>query len=209
MTVTVEVKADLGHVVALLDAAGARAPVAIARALNRAGQPSKNAHLRQMRQVLGLKPWRHDAKGSAGLNDYIRRRTSTRRATPANLEYSVVGFGEGLNLKYYQPRETPQGATVMWLGARRLVPRSFYLSGFFPRRRKVSILTRKAVFRRQGAGKWNFAPERGPGLPEAMAKPSSGAFWLAQGTPRLNREIAHQLAALLSGAASSTFGATV
>lgn len=204
MTITLTVDASaIGSMANMLAAVGNRAPVALARALNRVGQPARTAYLRHVRKTLGLKSWRYGGAMSAA--DVLKRRTSVRRANPANLEYSLVGFGEGFNLKYYSPRETPRGAEVNWLGARKVVPRSFYLGGKFPRR-KVSRLTSKGVFVRKGKGRWNIESGKGPGVPEAMGLGSSQSVWIAQAAARLPREISHQLYAILAGFARGTWG---
>lgn len=199
MTVEIRAHADTAQAEALLLAAGVRAPIALARALNRAGQPARNAYMRQVRGILGLRSWRYDKKGSESLRYILKRQTSTLRAKPHNLTYSHVGFGAGLNLKYYSPRETPAGVSANWLGRRRVLAGTFYLGGRFPRR-KISKLTPKGVYQRFGA-RHKIAIVKGPGLPEAMATGAASAFWMAEANRRLPRELAHQLRALLAGLA--------
>jgi hypothetical protein len=192
----------------MLAAAGPRAPVAIARALNRAGTPTRNAYLRSLKATLGLKAWRYEGGGKLGA--LLKRRTSTKSAHPGNLRYSFAGFGGGLPAKYYDPKETPAGATVNWLGRRVLLERSFYLGGLFPNR-KVTKLTKRNVFERVGPGKWssmkNVEVAQGPAVPEAMIQPGPTSTWLNHARARLGPELSHQLHAILSGNVSGSFGA--
>lgn len=179
---------------AMLKAAGNRAPTGLARALNRAGEPTKNAYLRECKRVLGLKDHPR-AKTSVG--DAVKRYTSRKKASAGSLKFSVAGWGNGFPLIYYQPKEGPAGATVNWLGARKLIPRTFYLSGKFPRRRASAIS--HAVWQRDGAGRWNLSRPKGPGLPEAMAARPSVRVWESQASARLPAALAKELAAILGG----------
>lgn len=203
MTISFIVDAkDLGGVANMLAAAGTRAPVALARALNRAGKPASTAYKRQVRKVLGLKAYRY---GGSTPTDILNRKTSIRTANPGNLEYSLVGFGKGLPAKFYDPKETVRGAEINWLGSRKVIARSFYLAGKFPRR-VTSKLTKAGVFQRKGAGRMNFKLVDGPGVPEAMVTPQMNREWLSQVQNRLPKEISHQLYAILAGFASGKWG---
>jgi hypothetical protein len=201
MTVSLIVDVNTRGIENLLAAAGERAPVAIARALNRAGAPARTAYLRQVRTILGLRNWRY---GGKPVIDLLKGRTSARTANPGRLEYSLVGFGQGLPAKYYDPKEAPAGANINWLGKRQTIARSFYLGGRFPRR-KTSALTPKGVMVRKGKGRWNLGGAKGPGVPEAMVTPGAQAIWLAQARARLPKEMAHQLYAILAGHARGSW----
>ncbi|TCR69697.1 hypothetical protein [Bosea sp. BK604] len=174
--------------------AGARAPVGIARALNRAGVPTENAYLRVVKTTLGL---RNHPYAKAPVGNVMKRRTSRRAATAANLVYSLAGFGRGLPAIYYQPKEAPAGASINWLGARQRIDRSFYLSAKFPRRKRGAIS--HAVWRRTGHGKWALDRPRGPGIPEAMTQDAPRTTWESQAAARLGPALASALAAVLRG----------
>jgi hypothetical protein len=209
MTVRLIVDVDTKGIENMLAAAGARAPVAIARALNRAGEPAKNAYLRQLRVILGLKNWRYANKQGQSAIQVLKNRTSARNANPARLEYSLVGFGEGFNAKYYDPKEAPVGANINWLGSRKTIAHSFYLGGAFPNRKVARGLTYKAVFRRGGDGKWTGLDRpKGPGVPEAMNTSAAQAVWLAHARARLPKEMSHQLYAILAGHARGSWKPT-
>lgn len=201
MNVSLIVDVNTKGIENLLAAAGDRAPVAIARALNRAGTPAKNAYLRQVRTVLGLKKWRY---GGASPTDWLKRKTSVRGANPGRLEYSLAGWGKGIPAKYFDPKEAPGGANINWLGKRQTISRSFYLGGAFPKR-KVTSLTPKGVFRRWGKGRWEIEGAYGPSVPEGMISPAAQAIWLAQARSRLPKEMAHQLYAILAGHARGSW----
>ncbi len=180
----------------LIAAAGPRANTGIARALNRAGVPTANAEIRQVKKLLGL---RNHPRQKTSLGDAVKRRTSKRKAAAARLEYSLAGWGDGFPLIYYQPKETPKGAAVNWLGSRKLVERSFYLSGKFPRRRASSIS--HAVWQRVGKGRWSLKRQKGPGVPEAMTRPTAKATWQAEAARRLPAALAKELGVILAGIA--------
>lgn len=182
------------HLEAMLKAAGPRAATGIARALNRTGVPTENAYLRKAKAVLGLKDHRY---ARTRIGDAVKKYTSRKKASAANLKYSVAGWGNGFPLIYYQPKEGPSGATVNWLGARKMIPRSFYLSGKFPRRRVSSIS--HAVWQRTGRGRWALTRPKGPGLPEAMAARASVAVFESQAGSRLPAALAKELGAILKG----------
>lgn len=194
MSIMVRTDIRSEHIEAMLRAAGARAPRGIARALNRAGRPTSTAYLRQAKKTLGIRNWRY---GKTSVDGAIRRATNTRRATAGRLTYSLSGWGSGLNLAYYQPKEGPQGATVNWLGTRRMIARSFYLGGQFPRRR-VSRISH-SVWQRTGRGKWALDRPKGPGLPEAMVHPVPANVWRSSAAARLPDALANELRAILSG----------
>lgn len=191
---TVRTEVDLHSLDNMLKAAGERAPVAISRALNRAGVPVANAMKRQIRKVLGLRGHPY-AKKPPG--HFLRRRTSVKKSTPATLVFSLAGFGAGLPAIYYQPKEAPPGASINWLGARKTLPRSFYLGGKFPRRKRSKIS--HAVWRRIGAGKWGLDRPDGPGIPDAMRTPSAIAVWEGQAAARLPHHLRSALESLLAG----------
>lgn len=178
----------------LIAAAGPRANTGIARALNRAGTPTANAEIREVKKILGL---RNHPRAKTSLGDAVKKKTSKRKATSARLEYSLSGWGDGFPLIYYRPKETPQGVTVNWLGTRKRVARSFYLSGKFPRRRPSSIS--HVVWQRVGAGRWNLKRPKGPGVPEAMVQPSAKATWQASAAQRLPAALAKELIRIIAG----------
>lgn len=194
MSLQVRTDITLKGLDALVMAAGPKANRAIARGLNRAGTPAANAGKRTIREVLGLRKHPY-AKGT--VTQAVQRYTSVRKASAATLTFSMAGFGRGLPLIWYQPKETPAGATVHWLGARKLFPRSFYLSGRFPRRKRGRIS--HAVWERTGKGKWALSRPRGPGVPEAMQSRPFTRAWERDATARLPHHMKEALLAALRG----------
>jgi hypothetical protein len=187
----------------LVKAAGRRANTGIARALNRTGVPTETRYLREVRKVLGVK--KHPL-AQYGVIEATRKRVSRRRATPANLEYSLAGFGKGLNLIFYQPKEKPQGLSVMWLGSRRIEKKAFLHGGTFRKGRWGGFAKNLGIaMRNDGGGKYSrlghsgLSAPRGPGIAEAMVEGSAVAVWDREAAGRLAPNIAKELRAILLG----------
>ncbi len=178
----------------LLAAAGPRGNVAVARALNRTGGPTATATKRIIRKTLGIRQHPYSKKR---LGNYLNKATSIRKANAGRLEFSMAGFGKGLPLIFYQPREGAAGATVNWLGQRKLIKRSFYLSGKFPGRRRSAISDR--VSQRVGKGRWQISRPLGPGVAEAMQASPVRRSWEATAAARLPHHLREALLAALRG----------
>ena len=181
----------------LVKAAGPAANVGIARALNRTGSSVRSSYLREVRKVLGIRKHRYAKSGAVAA---MNRRTSTRRANAGRLEYSLAGFGKGLDLLYYRAKETPAGLSVVWLGARKVIPKTFYLGGRFPKRQggfgpNQGISAERV---RRGPKGLRYSP-KGPGIPEGMVAPGPAAHWENAARARLAPRIAHELRAILMG----------
>lgn len=191
---TVLTNIDLHGLDRQLQMVAERAPSRIARALNRTGGPTQTAYLRQVKKTLGL---RSHPYAKAPIGNVIRRRTSTKKASAGRLVYSLAGFGKGLPAIFYQPKEAPAGASINWLGHRKTLPRSFYLGGKFPRRKRSKIS--HVVWRRIGKGKWTLDRPEGPGVPEAMSQAAPRTVWEGQAGRRLPVELQRVIGDLLRG----------
>lgn len=191
----------------LLAAAGPRAPVALARALNRTGSPMVTRTKRIIKQTLGVQQHPY---AKYRLNDRLKRKMSVRRAKASKLEFSFAGFGKGLPLIFYQPKEAPVGASFNWLGSRRTIARSFFLSGQFPKRKRSSIS--HTVWQRLGKGhqsykerardpygRANLGQPIGPSVAEAMRSPAVANDWESQAAARLPHHLRSALESLLAG----------
>ncbi|MET3892788.1 hypothetical protein ABIE41_003864 [Bosea sp. OAE506] len=194
MSLVVRTDIEMRGVERLIAAAGPRAAGPIARALNRTGTPTANRGKREIRKVLGL---RNHPYAKRPLGDALKRRTSIRKANAATLTFSMAGFGQGLPALYYRPKEAPAGASINWLGGRRMIARSFYLGGKFPRRRRSKIS--HVVWQRTGKGKWALGRVRGPGVPEAMQTLPFGSAWEGEAARRLPAQMKTALEALFAG----------
>lgn len=196
MNVSLSISTDIAlkNLDELMRAAGPRGNVALARALNRTGAPTATATKRVLRKTLGLHSHPY---AKYPLGDALKKRTSIRKATASRLEFSLAGFGKGLPLIYYKPREGRAGATVNWLGQRKMVPRSFYLSGKFPKRKRSGISG--WVSERRKTGRWKLYRPVGPGVPEGMTTSTVSATWEAQATARLPTHLRNALLAVLRG----------
>jgi hypothetical protein len=207
----VAIKTDVKGLETLIRAAGPAANIGIARALNRTGEPTANKYLREVRKVLGI---RKHPLAQVSVLKAIKRRISKRRAFPAKLEYSLAGFGKGLNLIYYQPKETPKGLSVFWLGSRVIVPKAFMHGASFRTGRRGGFANKFGIaMEARGWGgkshkphrqKWGgrtqlLGAPRGPGLAEAMAESGPKSIWSAEAASRLAPNIAKELRAILLG----------
>lgn len=192
--VVVQTNIRLQGLDALVMAAGPKANKALARGVNRAGAPAATAGKRNIRAMLGLRKHPY-AKGS--VVQAVKRYTSERKATAATLTFSMAGFGRGLPAIWYQPKESGAGASINWLGDRKLLKRSFFLSGRFPRRKRSSIS--HVVWQRDGAGRWNLSRPRGPGVPEAMQTRNFASSWERDAGSRLPHQMREALLAVLRG----------
>lgn len=194
MSVTIYGTVNLNGLDNMLKAAGDKAPWALARGINRATLPVANAAKREIRKILGLRKHPY-AKGT--VRQALNRNTSVRPATRASLKFSMAGFGSGLPAIYYAPKESPLGASINWLGQRKLIKRSFYLSGKFPRRRRSSIS--HVVWERTGKGRWDLTRPRGPGVPDVMLQKTLMAKWRRDAEARVPHHLRSALESLLAG----------
>jgi hypothetical protein len=204
MSISVSVDVRMEGLDNLIKAAGPSANVGFARALNKAGAPTKTRYLRQARKILGIR--KHPLAGVSAIKA-VEKSTSVRRANPSNLEFSLSGWGKGLNLIHYQPKETPAGLNVFWLGARKVIPRTFLHGGRFPKRRGGMAVKSGVAFGRHGSGRFAISAKFfGPGLPEAMIAPEAQSVWNAEARARLPKHLAHELEAILMGHVSGGWG---
>ena len=193
----------------LVKAAGPAANVGISRALNRTGEQTVNKYLREVRKALGI---RKHPLAQVSVLKLIKRRISKRRAVSAKLEYSLAGFGRGLNLIYYKPKETRKGLSVFWLGSRVIVPKAFMHGASFRTGRRGGFANNLGIaMAARGWGgkshkphrqKWGgrtqlLGAPRGPGLAEAMAESGPKSIWNAEAARRLAPDLARELRLIL------------
>jgi hypothetical protein len=144
--------------------------------------------------VLGVK---QHAYAKYPMEGMLKKRMALRPASASNLEYTLSGFGKGLPLIYYQPKEGGSGASVNWLGARKTIDRSFYLSGKFPRRKRSGISG--WVSQRKKPGRWALYRPQGPGVPDAMRTGAVSRTWEAEAAARLPAAMRDALISIMRG----------
>ncbi|MDO9428427.1 MAG: hypothetical protein Q7T93_16545 [Methylobacterium sp.] len=110
---------------------GARAPIALARALNHTGAKAKTAVIRNLVVQTGLK------------RSTIVRAVKVKKATAANEQFSYGGSltftltttGSDISLKFFEPKETRAGVSAAPRGRRQLFHGTFTKGGRFPNRK--------------------------------------------------------------------------
>ena len=110
---------------------GARAPIALARALNHTGAKAKTEVIRNLAAQTGLK------------RSTIVRAVKVNKATAANEQFSYGGSltyalsttGGDISLKFFSPKETRAGVSAAPRGRRQLFAGTFTKGGRFPKRK--------------------------------------------------------------------------
>lgn len=180
--------------------AGNRAPVAIARAMNRVGVPVANKYRRASIKKLGARP---HPFAKVNLRDWTSRATRMKKANPGTLTFSFTQWGKPLPAIFFSPIEKPAGTSIRYLGQRKLIPRAFYLGGQFPGRKRSGIS--HAVWQRLGPGRWTLGRPKGPSLAEAAIQPDVLAVWQGEASRRLPVEVGRQVVAILGGFAPAEY----
>jgi hypothetical protein len=109
---------------------GARAPIALARALNHTGTKARTQVIRALTQQTGLK------------RSTIVRAVKVNKATAAaeqfgyagSLTYTLTTHGGDISLKFFSPKETSAGVSAAPRGRRQLFAGTFTKGGRFPNR---------------------------------------------------------------------------
>lgn len=190
----------------LIKAAGPSSDVAIARALNRVGAPVRTKYLREVRKELGLtvNPYVED---SAPPKKIVESKTSTLKARPRILSYSVVGFGKGFDLLHFGARETRKGISAKIFGRRFVTPNTFMFGASFAKGRRGGFAPKHRTSKlRLGPGRYNIKKALGPSVPEAMTLSGPQSVWETDVSAKLGPRLKHELLAILQGYAPKVFG---
>nr|USU31102.1 phage tail protein [Methylobacterium sp. OTU13CASTA1] len=112
---------------------GARAPVALARALNHTGAKAKTAVIRNLVIQTGLKRSvivrAVKVQGARHGNEQFKARNTDR------LTYTLTTTGGDISLKFFDPKETKAGVSASPRGRRQLFHGTFTKGGRFPNRK--------------------------------------------------------------------------
>ncbi|WP_201829601.1 phage tail protein [Microvirga zambiensis] len=190
---------DISRLANMIAAAGDKAPVAIARAINRTGGKARTAMIRSLTAQTGLK------------RKVVVRALRTNRATRTNLEFSIDSSGGNIRLKYFDPKETRSGVSAKPFGRRQVFPGTFMKGGSFPKRTAIKRkLTGGHVYRRTGGGKWPVEQARsGVVIPEEMVQGATEDAFFRVAQAELPGDIAHELGLILGGHVFKTKGGKV
>ncbi|HYD07803.1 MAG TPA: phage tail protein [Reyranella sp.] len=187
-----QITADLSQFARLgnmLGAAGGKAPLALARAVNHTGAKAKTAMTRALPQQTGLKP------------RTIRKALHSRQMWPGRSgRYAISSSGGDVRLKFFGARETAKGVSAAPWRKRRLY-RGAFIKGGLPEHR-VPLNMGRHVFRRVGGAKrLPIEPVRsGLYIPREMVSGESQAAFYGVVSRDLPNRLGHELGRLLGGA---------
>lgn len=169
---------------ALFRNAGNQAPHAIRRALNHTGDKTRTAMVRALTAQTGLK------RGT------IVRALKVIRANYGSLEYRIYSRGGNVSIKYFGAKETAGGV----VSKRGVFPRAFMKGGRFPNR--VALKLGGHAYERTGKARLPIRRVKsGVFIPKEMTSGDTAAQFHASVAAFLPDRIAHELNALLTGAA--------
>ena len=178
---------------------------AFARAINRTGDTVRNEAGRALSDQTNL-------PRSTGKRAYRR---GGERASPQSLSYVVNGKGGKVSVKYFKPRETPDGVSAAPRNNRQVFVGSFMRAGWWPKRVDKPNWNRQ-VFYRVGDGhsyaglKSRGAPRSGTKfrkaktdviIPNEMVQGLAAEAW-RQGARRLQLRIEHEVRVMAKGVVS-------
>ena len=173
----------------LIGQAGAKAPAALARAINHTGNKARTKMVRALTAQTGLK-----------------RRTLVKalRTSPASagaLTYTIRSSGGNVSLKYFGPRETAAGVSAAPWNARSVYAHSFMKAGWWPHR-VVKGNWNGHVFERAGSstntGMDRFVKVKsGLYIPEEMVRGASAAAFDSAVASDLADRLAHELVRII------------
>jgi len=180
-----------------LAAAGAKAPQAIRRAVNRVGDTARVAVSRELAAQTGLK---------VGL---IKRALKPKRAFDGSgtgfiagvgsLEYTITARGGDLDLRNFKPVERGGGVTAKTMGQKTFVPGAFKKSGQIGHRRINPKFHGNVLMNVEG-GKWGGkmrTVKSGVYIPlEMVSGQSADTFFMIVERDLQNR-VAHELSRVL------------
>lgn len=170
-------------------AAGARAPMALARAINHTGNKAKTQMVRALTAQTGLK------------RKVIARALVVSPASAGALTYTIRSRGGNVALKYFGARETAKGVSAAPWNARSVYAHTFMKAGWWPHRVAKGNWNGQ-VFERAGSST-NSGIDRfvkvksGLYIPEEMVKGATAAAFSRTAETDLPDRLAHELARVL------------
>lgn len=193
MTVQIDVNTvDISRLANLIAAAGDKAPLAIGRALNRAGDQARTKMRRTLAKQTGLK-YRVISKA---LGTQRAFRGASKGGLGGSNQYVIYSRGGDIALKYFSARETRKGVTAAPFGKRRVFPGTFMKGGRFPNRKDLG--RGGHVFRRTGAARFPIEKQKsGVIIPEEMLKGETRDAFYSIVEAELPDRLAHELYGVL------------
>ena len=127
------------------DEAGRQAPKIISRALNRTGDSAFTKVKRIVAKLMGV------------AQKIVAKATTKVRASPARLEYLMIGRGSPLPLRDFKARQTAKGVSAAPWGVRRVFPGTFLVKSIG-----------NHAFKRLSAARLPIRKLWGPSVPKEM-----------------------------------------
>lgn len=146
-----------------IGAAGAKAPLALARAINHTGAKARTKMIRVLVPQTGLK------RGT------IVRALRETKAGAGSLTYTIRAKGGDVSLKYFAPRETRAGVSAAPWNKRSVYGSSFMKAGWWPRRVSKPNWNGHAFYR-TGTKTGTQHPTKGKRGMDRFEKAKSGLF---------------------------------
>ncbi|WP_018261349.1 hypothetical protein [Methylobacterium sp. WSM2598] len=180
-----------------LAAAGAKAPLVLARAANHTGDKAKTATARALVPQTGLP------------RTTIGKALKVTKASPGALVYRTDAKGGDIRLKYFKARETRPGVSAAPWSRRQVFAHTFMRAGWWPHR-VAKPNWNGQVFERAGSKTTTQHATKGKGgmdrfvvvraglyLPDEMVRGASVAAWRAVVDRDLEARVAHELGRVL------------
>jgi hypothetical protein len=172
-----------------IGAAGARAPLALARAINHTGDKAKTRMTRALTVQTGLK------------RQTIVKALRVNKAGGGGLTYTIRSAGGDIGLKYFGARETRTGVSAAPWGARSIYPHTFMKAGWWPKRVTKGNWNGH-VFERAGS-RTNSGMDRfqkvksGVFIPEEMVKGATATAFNSTVAAELPGRLEHELSRII------------
>lgn len=168
----------------MLGAAGAEAPKAVSRAINRTGDTATTGVVRAVAKQAGLS------------QKYVRGGVSRLRSSAASLEYQIRGAGGEVPLRQFKARETGAGVSAAPHGKRQIFEGAFMRGGSFPGR--VDLGLGGHVWQRTGSRRLPIEKvPSGVFIPVEMVEGESLAAFERAVETVLPRRLDHELTRIL------------
>ena len=181
-----------------ISAAGAKAPLALARAINHTGGKAKTQMVRELTKQTGLK------------RGVIFRALKPMNASAGSLTYTITSRGGNVSLKYFGARETRPGVSAAPWNRRQVYFGAFMKAGWWPKRvskgnwhgqvfRRTGGVTKNA---RDGSSRKMDKFEKvrsGLFIPHEMVTGATAAAFHREVEASLPGRLSHELGRVLGG----------
>ncbi|GJE45447.1 hypothetical protein [Methylobacterium soli] len=172
-----------------IGAAGAKAPLALARALNHTGDKAKTQMTRALTAQTGLK------------RRTIVKALRITKAGTVGLTYTIRSAGGDISLKYFGARETAKGVSAAPRNARAIYPHTFMKAGWWPHRVVKAnwnghVLERTGSTTKSGMDRFQKV-KSGVFIPEEMVKGATAAAFNNTAASDLPARLEHELGRIL------------